>query len=77
MVRSAAHGDPTVALVYWSWPSSCGWARGHEELIMRKADVDLRALTDLVSRIFPPRGRCTIERTESGISTQVYRIRVG
>jgi aminoglycoside phosphotransferase (APT) family kinase protein len=48
-----------------------------EELIVRKSDVDLRALADLVGRIFPPRGRCTIERTESGMSTQVYRIGCG
>ncbi len=42
---------------------------------MRKADVDLNALADLVGRIFPPRGRCTVERTEGGGSTQVYRLR--
>jgi aminoglycoside phosphotransferase (APT) family kinase protein len=41
---------------------------------MRKPDVDLAALADLVGRIFPPRGRCAIERTESGGSTQVYRL---
>ncbi len=44
---------------------------------MRKGDVDCHALADLVGRIFSPRGRCTIERAESGISTQVYRIRRG
>lgn len=44
---------------------------------MRKGDVDLRALADLVGRIFPSQGRCAIERTESGVSTQVYRLRCG
>jgi aminoglycoside phosphotransferase (APT) family kinase protein len=42
---------------------------------VRKPDVDLAALADLVGRIFPPRGRCAVERTESGGSTQVYRLR--
>ena len=41
---------------------------------MRKSDVDLVALEELVGRIFFPSGRCTIERTEAGVSTQVYRI---
>lgn len=42
---------------------------------MRKADVDLAALGEIVGRIFPPRGHCTVERTAEGSSTQVYRIR--
>lgn len=46
-------------------------------LLMRKADVDLVALADLVGRIFPPRGSCTIRRTDSGASTQVYRLERG
>jgi aminoglycoside phosphotransferase (APT) family kinase protein len=46
-------------------------------LSARNADVDLQALADLVGRIFPPPGSCRIERTESGTSTQVYRIRRG
>src|SRR2546425_1934496 len=44
---------------------------------MRQGDVDLAALHDLIGRIFPPFGRCTVERAEAGISTQVYRIRRG
>jgi len=44
---------------------------------VRKADVDLVRLADLVGRIFPPRGRCLIERTRTGSSTQVYRLRDG
>ncbi len=44
---------------------------------MRKDDVDLVLLADLVGRIFPPCGHCPIERTEDGASTQVYRLRDG
>lgn len=51
--------------------------RREAELSERKADVDLRALADLVGRIFPPPGSARIERAESGTSTQVYRIRRG
>ncbi len=42
---------------------------------MRKSDVDLVALRDRVGHIFPAPGCCTVERTEEGVSTQVYRIR--
>lgn len=41
---------------------------------MRKADVDLGILTELVERIMAPRTRFSLQRTEEGVSTQVYRI---
>jgi aminoglycoside phosphotransferase (APT) family kinase protein len=41
---------------------------------VRKVDVDPSALAAFVGRIFPPYGRCTVERTADGNSTQVYRI---
>jgi aminoglycoside phosphotransferase (APT) family kinase protein len=41
---------------------------------MRKADVDLGILTALVGRIMAPRTRISLQRTEEGVSTQVYRI---
>jgi aminoglycoside phosphotransferase (APT) family kinase protein len=43
--------------------------------IMRTCDVDLVALHELVGHLFPPPGCCAVERTEEGVSTQVYRIR--
>lgn len=41
---------------------------------MRKPDVDLRALDDLLVRIFGPRGMFSYRRTPTGSSTQVYRV---
>jgi hypothetical protein len=42
---------------------------------MRKADLDLCILAELVSRIMPPRERVRLQRTEAGVSAQVYPIR--
>ncbi len=44
--------------------------------VMRKEDVDRAALKRLVSRIVPDSDSAvSIERTEDGVSTQVYRLR--
>lgn len=42
----------------------------------RKGDVDPAALRNLAKRIFPG-SRVAVERTETGVSTQVYRVRHG
>jgi Ser/Thr protein kinase RdoA (MazF antagonist) len=44
---------------------------------MRKPDVDLRALDDLLVRVFGSRGSFTYQRTPTGTSTQVYRVNRG
>jgi Ser/Thr protein kinase RdoA (MazF antagonist) len=41
---------------------------------MRKPDVDLRALDDLLVRIFGRRDGFSCQRTPTGTSTQVYRV---
>lgn len=41
---------------------------------MRKGDVDLDILDELLTRIFPRSDRGFVERTEGGTSTQVYKI---
>jgi Ser/Thr protein kinase RdoA (MazF antagonist) len=44
---------------------------------LRKPDVDIRALEDLLARFFGSRNGITFERTPTGSSTQVYRVRRG
>jgi uncharacterized protein (DUF1778 family) len=45
-----------------------------QKLEMRKDDVNLAVLKDLLRRILPSAGRCSVRRTDEGVSTQVYRI---
>src|SRR5688500_5189732 len=44
---------------------------------MRKPDVDLQVIEEIAARFLPDPGRPEVERTEGGVSTQVYRLRRG
>ena len=45
--------------------------------LMREPDVDASALRDVILRAFGRRPDPCVERTEEGVSTQVYRVRRG